>query len=140
MRLVFRFLAPLALLLAFLAPAGTATAYPADSGRYTTTDFDFDVNTCNGESVEVKGTAHMVTKMQKDLTLLGHFNLRARGVGSQGNEYVMNWNEKGQFEANGDFSFAQRFLAISKGSGPNQAVLVHFDSHGEPTFEVDCRG
>ena len=140
MRSLIRFLALVALLLAFLAPAGTAAAYTAESRRFTTTTFDFDLNTCNGELVEVKGTAHIVTKMQKDLTLFGHFNLRARGVGSEGNEYVMNWNEKGRFEADGDFSLAQRFLVISKGSAPDQTVIVHVDSYGGYSFEVDCRG
>lgn len=137
MRFIIRFLAPLALLLAFLAPTGTAVAAPADSERFETLTLHF--NDCNGEVVLAEGTVHIVTKVQKDGTFLFHFNLHAKGVGSQGNEYVINWNGKSQSDQN-SFSFAQRILAISKGSAPNQVLIFRGDSDGNFTFEADCRG
>ncbi|MDQ0618079.1 hypothetical protein [Arthrobacter globiformis] len=139
MRPIIRLLAPLALLLAMLLPAGGATAAPAQTERTET--FVFQFNTCNGEFVAGDGIFHTVFKPQKDGGFIAHFNINATGAGNQGNEYVMNWVGKSRFVPSpSDFSFQERFLAISKGSAPNQVIISRFDGDGIPTFEVECRG
>ena len=87
MRLVTRTLAPIALSLALLAPAAAATADPAESERHQS--YNSGINTCNGEYVEVKGSFHIVTKLQKDGTYFHRYVYQGIGLGDQGNRYVM---------------------------------------------------
>ena len=136
MRLVTRILAPLALLLAMFVPAGAASAAPADSERFET--IAFDINFCNGEFVVGQADVHTVTKQQKDGSYIFHFNLHGQGTGSQGNEYVMNSTIKTESSST-NYSYDSRFMAISKGSAPNQVISVHYDN-GNYTFQPECRG
>lgn len=137
MRLPTRILAPSALLLAFLAPAASATAAPPESERYQT--ITGDVNTCNGESVVVNGTAHTATQARNNGTLVYRFTLQGKGVGSRGNEYVFHTSYSITATDSG-FNVDERTLLISKGSAPNDSFLLHFDGAGNVTVKTDCRG
>lgn len=140
MRFIIRFLAPLVLLLAMLLPAGgaTAAAVPPTLERFEV--IVGGINFCNGESVLAQGTYYAVTKEQKDGTFVSHVNLSAQGIGDQGNEYVLNSNGLAKFDDFGNYSFNQRFTAISMGSAPDQVLIVRGDSDGGVTFEPVCRG
>jgi hypothetical protein len=133
MRAFIRILAPLALLLTLFVPAGAASAAPATSER--TEVFMEAFNNCNGEYIAtVEGTQHIVEKVQKDGSTITHVNFNGQGTGTQGNEYVFNLNTKF-----GPFDSVQRGKLVSKGSEPNQWILIRFKD-GRFTFELDCRG
>lgn len=138
MRVIIRIPALLALLLAFLVPAGAATAAPATSEHFET--FIFSVNDCNGEPGEViegKGTVHRVIKWQDDESFVIHLNIHAKGIGERGNEYVLNGKTTLSNDAS---SFRDRMLLVSKGSAPNQVVVITIDPNGNYVFEEDCKG
>lgn len=138
MRLVIRLFALLAFVLAMLAPAGGAAAEPAETTRVD--QFTFTFNACNGEFVLVEGTYHIVTKQKKD-GFVNHVTFHGQGTGNQGNEYVVNLNNKNSSK-NATFRIDERLRVISKGSAPNAVGTFHFDSSSGqgPSFEVDCRG
>jgi hypothetical protein len=139
MRLIIRLLVPLALLLAFLTPASTATAAPAESERFQTVLFD--ENTCNGEEILGEGTIHFVFKEQKDGSFLLHANLHGTAVGTQGNEYVLNFTRKDRFISDpAHFTMDFKTVLVSKGSAPNQVANFHLDSDSGVTVDIDCRG
>lgn len=137
MRLVIRILAPIALLVAFLAPAATASADPAESERHQS--YNSGINTCNGEYVEVKGSFHIVTKLQKDGTYLHRYVYQGTGLGDQGNRYVMNTTNR-LTASSSEFSQDIRVLMVSQGSAPNQVIIVHFNPDGSTSTTTDCRG
>jgi hypothetical protein len=138
MRTLTRILAPLVVLPAMLLPAGGATAAPADVDRFDT--FVVDFNTCNGEEINGEGTNRYVSKTQKDGTYIEHYKLHAKGVGSLGNEYVMNWTITYRTSTK-KTKISQRIVAISKGSAPNQVLTYRYDStRGTATITNNCRG
>lgn len=136
MRTIIRIFAPVVLFLAMLLPSGGAVAAPAETERQDT--FAVYFNTCNGDFVEVTGKFHIVSKQQKDGTFLQHAIIHGQGVGTQG-EYVLNYktNYRSEFP---DFSFQERTALISKGSAPNQVILVHVTEDGLVQFDTECRG
>lgn len=138
MRLIARILAPIFVVLGLLVPAGISNAAPAQSERFFV--FAFDFNTCNGEFVAGEGFMHVVSKEQSDGSFLNRINLHAEGVGSQGNEYVMNWTQVQRFDST-HVEGTSHARAISKGSAPNQDLRASYNTAtGEFTFEPVCRG
>lgn len=136
MRTPTRLLIPLILLPALLLPAGGATAAPAESLRVE--GFLFAINGCNGESVPMEGTTHIVSKRQKGV-LVEHVTIHGQGVGDRGNEYVLNHSFTFRGTVDGSSS-DDRIQLISKGSAPNQVLLTHFDPDTGFTVDTDCRG
>jgi hypothetical protein len=123
-----------------LAPATTASADPA-----TVTKFDiqnFQVNTCNGETVLLTGTIVMVTQQEAGGKTVTQLSGQFTGTGSFGTEYVLSFRTQ-QFLVSDPFSFelTNTQLLVSKGSEPNQLVTMTVSF---PPFmfnvETDCRG
>lgn len=140
MRLTIRLLTPLVLLLAMLLPAGGATAAPAESVR--TEEIWAHVNGCNTEEyVELKGTVQIVSQVREDGSAMTYVTYQMKGVGDQGNRYVLNLTFMVRFQwSTGYYSVDQIHRLVSEGSAPNQWLIIHFDSDGVSTFEIDCRG
>lgn len=136
MRLATRIFAPLVLLLAVLLPAGTATAAPAQSER--TEQILAHVNMCTGEFVVLEGTIHIVSKEEPGGTTFFQITTNAQGVGDQGNEYVFNDSFHVR-QVSTHLRVDERHRLISKGSAPNQVLIIHLDSDSGSTFEIDCR-
>lgn len=132
MRFLTRILAPLTLFLAILLSAGGALADPPVRGE----EFSTDINTCNGEVVALEGRFQFFTIEQKDGSFIQHLTLHAQGVGDQGNEYVLNVVEHNT----SDDGLVQRRLLVSKGSAPNQWLLITLPPTGGIFIESDCRG
>ncbi|MDQ0618077.1 hypothetical protein [Arthrobacter globiformis] len=138
MRLIVRILAPIFLVLGLIGPAGAATAAPAQTERNFT--FAFDFNTCNGEAIEGQGFVHVVSKEQADGSFLNRITLHAKGVGSEGNEYVMNWTQVQRFFTD-HVEFTAHTRAISKGSAPNQDLHATVNTATNVfTFDPVCHG
>jgi len=138
MRVIVRILAPIFLVLGLIGPAGVATAAPAQSDRFFT--FAFDQSFCNGENIVGEGTMHIVSKVQNDGSVLERITVHAKGVGDQGNEYVMNWTQTRQYDRSNIWTTSHA-RAISKGSAPNQDLNATFNSAtGEFVFEPVCHG
>jgi hypothetical protein len=136
MRLVIRILTPVLFLLAMLLPAGGAVASPpASHGGAIVYSF----STCNGELIVGEGFAASVFKTQQDGSVLVHYTIHATAVGNN-NEYVLNLDEFDQLSASGDYSSDFRVLMVSKGSAPNEWLLIHFDPVTGVTVTSDCRG
>jgi hypothetical protein len=100
-----------------------------------------EVNTCNGESVHLAGDMHVVIT-EHDAVRDAHVNGHLTGMGSFGNEYLMNLQARADVQAGGvSFELVTRQLLISKGGAPNQLTTVTVAS--EPlsiTIVADCRG
>jgi hypothetical protein len=135
MRLIIRILTPLALLLAFLVPAGAATAAPAESTR--TFSVFTPTNVCNGESTVVQGTLHVVTKSGEIVQSSFH----GTGVGSQGNEYILNFHLTDRTSHSGTTFTFNKIVLVSKGSAPNLLSDIRVNPQtGEFTVIVKCNG
>jgi|SRR5215217_12168 len=101
----------------------------------------FPVNTCNGEFVPVfNGTAHVVQRLQPDGTFITSTNGHFTAVGTSGNEYQLNWQER-FVSAPGQTSFTSRQLILSEGSEPNHLVMFVFEfPPGTFTATEVCHG
>ena len=87
----------------------------------------FPVNTCNGEFVPVlNGVAHVVQRLQPDGSLITKTNGHFVAVGTLGNQYQLNWQER-FVSAPGQTTFTSRQLIVSKGSAPNHIVTFVFE-------------
>src|SRR3954468_19935591 len=82
----------------------------------------FPVNTCNGEFVPVfSGQAHVVQRLQPDGSFVTTTNGHFTEVGTLGNQYQMNWQER--FTSSpGQTTFSSRQLIVSTGGAPNHIV------------------
>jgi hypothetical protein len=110
-----------------------------EQSRFIVNEREF--NTCNGEVVRLSGEVHMVIT-EKATTLMAHVNGHLTGVGSHGNEYLLNLQGEGTVQPGGQVvTFAGRELLISKGGAPNQLVTVSMTSDPfSMTTHADCRG
>ena len=123
----------------------TVASGPAASGAVVTNEWQsfvtFPVNTCNGETVFVlDGVAHVVLRQQPDgsvvMTTNGHFT----EVGSLGNRYQLNWQER-FVSSSTQTSYSSRQLIVSAGAAPNHIVTFTFTyPPGDFTAIEDCRG
>jgi hypothetical protein len=87
----------------------------------------FPVNTCNGEFVPVlSGVAHLVQRLQPDGSFIASLNGHFVAVGTVGNEYELNWQERTVFSPD-QATFTSRQLIVSKGPAPNHIVTFVFD-------------
>jgi hypothetical protein len=100
-----------------------------------------ELNTCNGETVQLAGEVHVVVT-DKAGARSGHVNGHLAGTGSLGNEYLLNLNAKMSLQPGGQVvEMIGRELLISKAGAPNQLVTVAMTS--DPftmTVQPDCRG
>jgi hypothetical protein len=134
MRSIFRILVALALALAIpLFSAGVASARPPDVFEEAVRT---DVNLCNGEVVPLVGVFRVVTNEHKDGSFVQVSTYHATGVGSQGNEYVLNISSVNK----AGVGQVQRELLVSKGSAPNQLLVITLPASGGIIIEADCRG
>jgi hypothetical protein len=87
----------------------------------------FPVNTCNGEFVPVlNGVAHVVQRLQPDGSFITSTNGHFVAVGTLGNRYQLNWQER-FVSAPGQTTFTSRQLILSEGSAPNHLVTFVFE-------------
>ncbi len=102
---------------------------------------DDAVNACNGESVHLAGDVHVVIT-EHDAVRDAHVNGHLTGMGSFGNEYLMNLQARADVQmGGGSVELVTRQLLISKGGAPNQLTTVTVAS--DPlsiTIVADCRG
>ena len=100
-----------------------------------------EVNACSGESVHLAGDLHAVI-IEHDAVRDAHVNGHLTGMGSFGNEYLMNLQARADVQVGGvSFELVTRQLLISKGGAPNQLTTVTITS--DPfsiTIVADCRG
>jgi hypothetical protein len=138
MRLLVRLLTPVALLFAMLLPAGGATADPA----FTQRSFggEFHVNLCNGELLAGFGFGHSTEKLQNDGTFFIQAIFHGQGVGDQGNEYVINQVVHQVTSPTSELALSFRTLLISKGSAPDEVLIITVDPDGNFSVETDCKG
>src|SRR3954447_26737690 len=101
----------------------------------------FPVNTCNGEFVPVfTGVAHVVQRLQPDGSLVTSTNGHFVAVGSFGNQYQLNWQER-FVSAPAQTTFTSRQLILSEGSAPNHLVTFTFQfPPGSFTATESCFG
>jgi hypothetical protein len=101
----------------------------------------FPVNTCNSEAVFVlDGVAHILQLQQPDGTIVMTTNGHFTEVGSLGNRYQMNWQER-FVSSPKQSSYSSRQLIVSNGSAPNHLVTFTFTyPPGDFTAVEDCRG
>ena len=64
--------------------------------------------------------------------------IHGQGVGTHG-EYVLNYKSKYQSDSK-TFSFQERTLLVSKGSAPNEVILLHVTQDWPQRGYVECRG
>ena len=106
-----------------------------------------DANTCNGETMVMDGYIQYVMRTRKDgstdLNYRGHFT----GIGSQGNEYLLNMHGRNHFDPEEAVVLkTQRELYVTRGNAANQLVEFVATISGEPPvfhleqFEVKCTG
>jgi hypothetical protein len=127
----------IALLLAPLA--GPASAAVVFNERFDLQEF-VDFNTCDGELVFLTGFVHIVIKEEADGTLTFHGNGHGQGVGDQGNEYVLNFQDRATSSTD-ELHIKFRAVLISKGGAPNEQSQFTFDfPPGELNFAENCRG
>jgi hypothetical protein len=102
---------------------------------------DDEVNACNGESVHLSGDVHAVIT-QHDSVRDAHVNGHLTGMGSFGNEYLMNLQARADVQAGGaSFVLVTRQLLVSKGGAPNQLATMTVTSDPlSVTIVADCRG
>ena len=87
----------------------------------------FPVNTCNGEFVPVfTGMAHVVQRQQPDGSVVMSTNGHFVAVGTLGNEYQLNWQER-FLSAPGQTTYTSRQLIVSEGPAPNHIVTFVFE-------------
>lgn len=126
MRLVLRFAV---LLVAWSVMTGTQANKA--SAEVITNEWQqfvtFPVNTCNGEFVPVlSGVAHVLQRVQPDGSFVMHTNGHFVAVGTLGNQYELNWQER-FVSAPGQTTYTSRQLIVSKGSEPNHLVTFVFE-------------
>jgi hypothetical protein len=126
MRLSRKILTMVAVIAATALPGTTALAAPVEVTR-TTNAFTSQINTCNGEFVELEGTS--IRLHFSDGT--GQRIIHATGVGDQGNVYTLNVRTTAQFNIRTVDS-----VLISQGAVPNQRLTVDFDSNTGVTITV----
>ena len=102
---------------------------------------DDEVNACNGESVHLAGDLHVVIT-EHDAVREAHVNGHLTGMGSFGNEYLMNLQARADVQVgSASFELVTRQLLISKGSAPNQLTTVTVAADPlSMTIVADCRG
>lgn len=138
MRTITRVLAPLALLSTMLLPAGPATAAPTVRDKFET--FTFHVNTCNGEFITGSGTEFTSFKQLKDGSNVSQFDIHAKGVGTEGNIYVLDVSSTVLTDpTTGAFSSDQIQRLVSLGSAPNELIKFHFDTVNGASFSIICK-
>ena len=138
MRSLMRILTSMIFLAAMiLLPAGGAAAAPPAS-RGGTVVFAF--SNCNSEIITGEGLYTSVFKEQRNGSVFVHYTIHATAIGTNNNEYVLNLDENDRLSASGDFTSDFRVLMISKGSAPNEDLLVHFDADTGVTVTSACRG
>jgi len=87
----------------------------------------FPVNTCNGEFVPVLGgVAHVVQRVQPDGSFVATLNGHFVSVGTLGNQYELNWQERTVLSPD-QSTFTSRQLIVSKGPAPNHIVTFVID-------------
>ncbi len=101
----------------------------------------FPVNTCNGEFVPVmNGEAHVVQRLQPDGSLVTSTNGHFVAIGTLGNQYELNWQER-LVSAPGQTMFSSRQLILSEGPAPNHLVTFVFEfPPGTFTATERCTG
>ncbi|MCU1631421.1 MAG: hypothetical protein JWM61_73 [Micrococcaceae bacterium] len=140
MRLATRILAPLVLVLAMLIPSGAAVAASAEVVHGQ--EFFVEINDCNGDVVDLKGTFHVTFAPQRDGGAVTLFALHAQGVSAQGNLYVMSRTNRVRGDGISHTEKATTLL-VSKGSAPNELVKFYYSSTPEGEvydFMTVCRG
>jgi hypothetical protein len=106
--------------------------------------FDFTqdrVNGCNGERLTFEGTLHRRELLLPDGTRRILISVQATAIGDQGNIYNVRGSHQIATQPDGSFLEAFRDRLISKGTAPNQHVLLI--TSGPPffmRFESECRG
>jgi hypothetical protein len=101
----------------------------------------FPINTCNGEFVPVlNGEAHVVQRLQPDGSFVTSTNGHFVSVGTLGNRYQLNWQERFVSEP-GELMSSSRQLILSRGSAPNHLVTFVFEfPPGSFTATERCTG
>jgi len=115
---------------------------PGTTGRQEHLTIEDDqVNACNGESVRLIGDVHVVIT-EHDAVRDAHVNGHLTGMGSFGNEYLMNLQARADVQVGGvGFELVTRQLLISKGGAPNQLTTVTVASDPlSMTVVADCGG
>ena len=90
-----------------------------------------ELNTCNGEVVVLDGRFQFF----QDRAGTTHTTVHAKGVGDQGNTYVLNIDDRAAADG-----IVQRRVLVSLGSAPNQIVLITLPSSGGFFIETECTG
>lgn len=103
------------LTLATMSVGRAAAGAQSDWASFST----YPYNSCNAELVAARGTAHRVQIAQADGEYIQLLQFHVTVVGSQGNQYVLNWQERYDSNSVG-YEYSSRQLVISKGSEPNQ--------------------
>jgi hypothetical protein len=139
MRSISRVLAPLSLLSTMLLTAGTANAAPTLRDKFDT--FTFNVSTCNQEVITGSGTEFTSFRQLKDGSNISKFDIHAKGVGTQGNVYVLDVSSTVLTDpTTGAFSSDQVQRLVSLGSAPNEQINFHFDTVNGVSFSIICKG
>lgn len=102
------------------------------------------INTCNNELVEVSGTAYECISEFTDQAGKTHYHVhvevKAKGTGDLGNEYVVSQviSEKFAIEPGETsvMSFEESFMVVSKGSAPNFMAKVVYHITVTPDGET----
>lgn len=132
MRAALGLLAPAALLLSLLAPAGAATA-----ATEHVEPFSFNVDDCDGGSIQGEGTLRAAYEMQSDWSTIVEGDAQGTAVGSHGNQYVFEESHTERFPF-GHYTFDYRAQLMSQGSAPDEVLLIHYGLGSGLTFEIEC--
>jgi hypothetical protein len=100
---------------------------------------------CTGEQVELSGTIHLVSQMQSDGSVVGHFNYQGvTGLGlTSGSVYQASAVDHFRLSAPFPSSIisTRSFYLISQGSGSNLLVTILYhitvNGNGEVTASID---
>jgi hypothetical protein len=108
-----------------------------EEGSFTS----FPVNRCNGEFIPFTGEGHFLSRLQPDGSFVQQMNGHFTAIGSKGNTYELNWNERFISSSQGG-SFASRQQVISKGAEPNFFITFSFSFNpfSFPPPVAVCRG
>lgn len=139
-RLPIPFLAALVLILGSAAPAAALGAGSSEMPLHFFRSAD-----CTGEVVEISGTIHLLSQMQPDGSVIGHFNYQdVTGLGlTSGAVYRVSAVDHFRLAAPFPSSIQSErsFRLISQGSASNLLVraLYHFtvNASGEVTASID---
>jgi hypothetical protein len=134
----------LAVVLVAAVAAMLPTVASAKSVIVVNERFDFSqnrVNSCNGESLTFNGTLHRLELLLPDGTRKILISVQATAIGDQGNRYNVRGFHHITTQSDGSFLEVFRDRLITRGSAPNQHVLLI--TSGPPftfRFEADCLG